>query len=178
MFALLIIKQMGTVIDKFKWDVINLSDNMRPFAYSLTKDMEDAKDLVQETVYKALRYQDKFATGTNIKAWMFIIMKNIFINNYRKKATQNVVNDSSEDQYIINSTRQTVVNDGYNRLIMKDINNAIDSLNNDIKTPFLLHYEGFKYHEIAEELALPLGTVKSRIFIARKALKESLSVYA
>ena len=178
MFAFLIIKQMGTVIEKFQWDVINLSDNMRPFAYSLTKDMEDAKDLVQETVYKALRYQDKFATGTNVKAWMFIIMKNIFINNYRKKATQNVVKDNSEDQYIINSTSKTVANDGYNRLIMKDINNAIDSLNNDIKTPFLLHYEGFKYHEIAEELALPLGTVKSRIFIARKALKESLSAYA
>ena len=109
---------------------------------------------------------------------MFIIMKNIFINNYRKKSTQNTINDSSDDQYIINSGKQTVNNDGYNRLIMKDINKAIDALNSDIKKPFILHYEGFKYQEIAEELALPLGTVKSRIFIARKALKESLNVYA
>ena len=169
---------METTIDKFQWDVISLSNNMRPFAYSLTKDMEDAKDLIQETVYKALKYKDKFAAGTNVKAWMFIIMKNIFINNYRKKSTQNTINDSSDDQYIINSGKQTVNNDGYNRLIMKDINNAIDALNSDIKKPFILHYEGFKYQEIAEELALPLVTVKSRIFIARKALKESLNVYA
>ena len=169
---------MGVAIDNFQWDVINLSDTMRPFAYSLTKDMEDAKDLIQETVYKALKYKDKFATGTNVKAWMFIIMKNIFINNYRKKSTQNVVNDSSDNQYLLNSTSQTVSNDGYNRLMRKDIDKAINDLNRDIKTPFLLHYEGFKYQEIAEELALPLGTVKSRIFIARKALKESLSIYA
>ena len=95
-----------------------------------------------------------------------------------RKSTQNVVNDHSENQHLLNSGRQTVSNDGYNRLIMKDINEAINGLNTDIKTPFLLHYEGFKYQEIAEELALPLGTVKSRIFIARKALKESLNVYA
>ena len=169
---------MAEATDLFQLNVINLSYNMRAFAFSLTKDMEDAKDLIQETIYKALRYKDKFAEGTNIKAWMFIIMKNIFINNYRRKSTQNVIHDSSDEQYLLNSTKQTVSNDGYNRLVMKDIHYAINELNSDIKVPFLLHYEGFKYHEIAEELALPLGTVKSRIFIARKALKEALNIYA
>ncbi len=169
---------MIATINNFQSDIIALTATMRPFAYSLTKDIDDAKDLVQETVFKALKYKDKFHEGTNIKAWLYTIMRNIFINDYRKKVKQNTVTDNSENQFLINSSPVTAWNDGERKMIMKDINKAIDNLQNEIRIPFSMHYEGFKYHEIAEELALPLGTVKSRIFIARKALQSQLQMYA
>ena len=139
--------------------------------------MEESKDLVQETVFKALRYKDKFNEGTNLKAWMFTIMRNIFINNYRRKVKQNTIIDTSENNYVINSSPITARNDGENKMVMKDINNAIEVLQDEVKVPFMMHFEGFKYQEIADELALPLGTVKSRIFFARKELKKKLYMY-
>ncbi|MCX8478906.1 MAG: RNA polymerase sigma factor [Chitinophagales bacterium] len=159
-------------------DIIRLSGTMRPFAYSLTKDMDDAKDLVQETIFKALKYKDKFAEGTNIKAWLYTIMRNIFINDYRRKVKQNTVTDNTETKFILNSTTKTEHNLGVNNLVMKDIDLAMRDLKSEVKVPFMMHFEGFKYQEIAEELDLPLGTVKSRIFIARKELQESLKAYA
>jgi RNA polymerase sigma-70 factor (ECF subfamily) len=159
-------------------DIIRLSGMMRPFAYSLTKDMDDAKDLVQETVFKALKYKDKFAEGTNIKAWLYTIMRNIFINDYRRKVKQNTVTDNTETKYILNSTSKTERNLGENNMVMKDIDLAMRDLKAEVKVPFMMHFEGFKYQEIADELELPLGTVKSRIFIARKELQESLKAYA
>jgi RNA polymerase sigma-70 factor (ECF subfamily) len=169
---------MTTTINNFQSDIIKISAAMRPFAYSLTKDMDDAKDLVQETLFKALKYKDKFSEGTNIKAWLYTIMRNIFINNYRRKVKQNTLVDTSENQFLINSTSNVVRNQGENNMIMKDISTAINELKPDVKVPFMMHFEGFKYQEIAEELALPLGTVKSRIFIARKELKDTLNIYA
>ncbi|MEN9522318.1 MAG: hypothetical protein RL065_695 [Bacteroidota bacterium] len=169
---------MIATINNFQQDIIKISSAMRPFAYSLTKDMDDAKDLVQETIFKALKYKDKFSEGTNIKAWLYTIMRNIFINNYRRKVKQNTFIDSSDNQFLINSTPITIRNQGENNMMMKDISNAIDGLKPDVKMPFMMHFEGFKYQEIAEELALPLGTVKSRIFIARKELQENLNIYA
>ena len=169
---------MTTSINNFQSDIIKISAAMRPFAYSLTKDMDDAKDLVQETLFKALKYKDKFSEGTNIKAWLYTIMRNIFINNYRRKVKQNTLVDTSDNQFLINSTSNVVRNQGENNMIMKDISTAINELKPDVKVPFMMHFEGFKYQEIAEELALPLGTVKSRIFIARKELKDTLNIYA
>ncbi len=168
---------MEASLDHFQTDIINFSATLRPFAYNLTKDMEEAKDLVQETVFKALRYKDKFNEGTNLKAWMFTIMRNIFINNYRRKVKQNTIVDTSDNQYVINSSPIVARNDGENKMVMKDITNAIEVLQDEVKVPFMMHFEGFKYQEIAEELALPLGTVKSRIFFARKELKKKLYMY-
>ena len=168
---------MNGTIDSFQSEIINFSATLRPFAYNLTKDVDDAKDLVQETIFKALRYKDKFAEGTNIKAWMFTIMRNIFINDYRRKVKQNTIVDTSENNYIINSSSKTAKNDGENKMVMQDLTQAIGILNEDVKTPFMMHFEGFKYQEIADELALPLGTVKSRIFFARKELKKKLYMY-
>ncbi len=168
---------MEAALDHFQTDIINFSATLRPFAYNLTKDMEEAKDLVQETVFKALRYKDKFNEGTNLKAWMFTIMRNIFINNYRRKVKQNTIVDTSDNQYVINSSPIVARNDGENKMVMKDITNAIEVLQDEVKVPFMMHFEGFKYQEIAEELALPLGTVKSRIFFARKELKKKLYMY-
>ncbi len=168
---------MEATANKYQSEIISFASTLKPFAYNLTKDVEESKDLVQETVFKALRYKDKFNEGTNLKAWMFTIMRNIFINNYRRKVKQNTIIDTSENNYVINSSPITARNDGENKMVMKDINNAIEVLQDEVKVPFMMHFEGFKYQEIADELALPLGTVKSRIFFARKELKKKLYMY-
>ena len=150
----------------------DLSGLLHSFAYNLTKNVEDAKDLYQETAYRAVTNRDKFRPGTNFKAWLFTIMKNIFINNYRRKAKANTIIDSTDNMHFINSGSATISNDANSNILMKELTQMIDSLEDSIKIPFEMHYQGFKYQEIADELELPLGTVKSRIFFARRALKE------
>lgn len=149
-----------------------LSRILHSFAYSLTKNVEDAKDLFQETAYRAMTNRDKFRPGTNFKAWLFTIMKNIFINNYRKKMKANTIMDSTDNNHYINSGKQIVRNESGSNILMNELNNMINGLDDSLKVPFVMHYEGFKYQEIADHLELPLGTVKSRIFFARKELKE------
>lgn len=149
-----------------------MSSVLKSFAYNLTKNGEEAKDLFQETAYRAMRNREKFNPGTNFKAWLFTIMKNIFINNYRKKVKANTIIDSTNNLYYINSGSQTIANSGETNILMKELKGMISNLDDSIKIPFMMHYEGYKYQEIAEELTLPLGTIKSRIFFARKALKQ------
>ena len=132
---------------------------LHSFAFNLTKNMEDAKDLYQETAYRAMTNMDKFRPGTNFKAWLFTIMKNIFINNYRKKVKSNTIVDSTDNLYYINSGDVAISNRAESNILMDEL------------VPFLMHYQGYKYQEIADHLDLPLGTVKSRIFFARKELK-------
>lgn len=151
-----------------------LSRILHSFAYSLTKNVEDAKDLFQETAFRAMTNRDKFRPGTNFKAWLFTIMKNIFINNYRKKMKANTIMDSTDNNHYINSGSQVVRNDSGSNILMQELHNMIDHLDETLKVPFVMHYEGFKYQEIADQLELPLGTVKSRIFFARKELKEKI----
>ena len=153
------------------------ADPLKPFAVSLTRDQEIAKDLFQETLYKALANQDKYSTGTNIKAWLFTIMRNIFINDYRRKAKQRIIFDNSTNETLINSGKIVVSNGGENSLQLKEINKAIYQLPQIFKIPFLLYFEGYRYHEISESLNEPLGTIKSRIHFARKLLKEQLNRY-
>lgn len=147
---------------------------LNSFAYNLTKNAEEAKDLFQETAFRALTNRDKFRPGTNFKAWLFTIMKNIFINNYRKRVKANTIFDSTDNNYYINSGSVTIKNDSDSQIMMKELWRMIDELDESIRVPFVMHYEGFKYQEIADHLDLPLGTVKSRIFFARKALKEKI----
>ena len=153
-----------------------LSVLLQSFAYNLTKNQEDAKDLFQETAFRALTNRDKFNPGTNFKAWSFTIMKNIFINNYRKKVKANTIMDSTDNMYFINSGSTTISNGAESSMLMDELTAMIESLDDSIRIPFLMHYQGFKYQEIADELNLPLGTVKSRIFFARKELKELIGV--
>lgn len=153
------------------------ADPLKPFAVSLTRDQEIAKDLFQETLYKALANQDKYSTGTNIKAWLFTIMRNIFINDYRRKAKQRMIFDSASNEALINSGKIIVCNGGENSLQLKEIQKAIYQLPQIFKIPFLLYFEGYRYHEISESLNEPLGTIKSRIHFARKLLKEQLIRY-
>jgi RNA polymerase sigma-70 factor (ECF subfamily) len=150
-----------------------LASVLNTFAYNLTKNVEDAKDLFQETAFRALSNRDKFRPGTNFKAWLFTIMKNIFINNYRKKMKSNTIQDSTDNMYYINAGGM-VGNHAESNIMMNELQRMIDNLDQTLRIPFVMHYEGHKYQEIADNLELPLGTVKSRIFFARKELKEMI----
>jgi len=150
---------------------------LRGYAMKLTQDPEDANDLVQETMLKAFKNKDKFEDGTNLKGWLYTIMKNIFINNYRRMVKGHVVSDDTENQYYINQAAGSVRNEGDGRLILKEAHNAINLLSDNLRTPFMMSYEGYKYEEIAKFLSVPLGTVKIRIHVARQKLKKTLSAY-
>jgi len=156
----------------FHTQLDSMSVLLHSFAFNLTKNTEDAKDLYQETAYRAITNMDKFRPGTNFKAWLFTIMKNIFINNYRKKAKANTIVDSTDNLYYINSTVDAIANRAESSMMMKELVTLIEKLDDSIRVPFLMHYQGYKYQEIADYLDLPLGTVKSRIFFARKELKD------
>ncbi|HEX2629774.1 MAG TPA: RNA polymerase sigma factor [Chitinophagaceae bacterium] len=162
---------------EFNEMLLTNADFLKPFAINLTRDSEAANDLYQETLYKALANKEKYNAGTNIKAWLFTIMRNIFINNYRRKAKQKTIFDSTPNDYLINLKQATVANNAETNLRMKEINTAIQQLPEIFKTPFLLYFDGYKYNEIADVLHEPLGTIKSRIHFARKLLKEQISRY-
>jgi RNA polymerase sigma-70 factor (ECF subfamily) len=150
------------------------TDFLKPFAVTLTKDHEAAKDLLQETMYRALANQEKYSVGTNIKAWLYTIMRNIFINNYRRKSKQNTIFDNSSNDFLLNYNQQAVDNGAESNLRMKDVYQALHNLPDIFKQPFMLYFEGYKYHEIADALQEPLGTIKSRIHFARRLLKEEI----
>lgn len=157
--------------------LLDNADFLRPFAVNLTKDSEAANDLYQETLYKALANHEKYNAGTNIKAWLFTIMRNIFINNYRRKAKQRTIFDNTPEDYLINLKQSAIPNGAESSLRVKEINTAIDHLPEIFKMPFLLYIDGYKYQEISDYLHEPLGTIKSRIHFARKLLKEQVSRY-
>ena len=161
---------------EFTQNFDDLSPSLRSFAFNLTKDSEESKDLYQETAVRAMTNRDKFRAGTNLKAWLFTIMKNIFINNYRKKSKVNTIIDSTDNLYFINSSSTIISNGAGTNILMEELGQMINDLDESIRVPFEMHYEGFKYQEIADHLQLPLGTVKSRIFFARKALKKAIKV--
>lgn len=159
---------------EFHAQLDKLSALLQAFAYNLTKNVEEAKDLFQETAYRAITNRDKFRPGTNFKAWLFTIMKNIFINNYRKKVKSNTIMDSTDNLYYLNSGMTTINNGAESNIIIEELTEMVENLDTTIRIPFLMHYQGFKYQEIADQLSLPLGTVKSRIFFARKELKDKI----
>jgi RNA polymerase sigma factor (sigma-70 family) len=161
----------------FSQMLVTNADFLKPFAINLTRDTEEANDLYQETLYKALANQEKYNVGTNIKAWLFTIMRNIFINNYRRKAKQRTIFDSSANDFLINQGSAVISNNAESTLRIKEIREAIQQLPGIFKTPFLLYFDGYKYNEIADMLSEPLGTIKSRIHFARKLLKEQVSRY-
>jgi RNA polymerase sigma factor (sigma-70 family) len=160
---------------EFNQMLLKNTEYLKPFAITLTRDNEVAKDLLQETMYRALANKEKYNAGTNIKAWLYTIMRNIFINNYRRKSKQNTVFDHTQNDFLLNHNQATVNNEAENGLKLKEINKAIHNLPHIFRNPFMLYFEGYKYHEIAELLNEPLGTIKSRIHFARKLLKEQLA---
>lgn len=163
---------------EFSYSLHEMTKSLRPFALRLTKDTEKANDLLQETVLKAFSNREKYAEGTNLKAWLYTIMKNTFITSYQRMMRRNTFIDTTDNLHYINSTNHNIENLAFTNFAMKDIKNAINQLNDVYKIPFMMHYKGFKYHEIAEKLNIPIGTVKNRIHIARKELKSVLGNYS
>jgi RNA polymerase sigma factor (sigma-70 family) len=150
---------------------------LKPFAFTLTHDNEDAKDLCQETIYRALANKDKYNVGTNLKAWLYTIMRNIFINNYRRKAKQSNIFDNRSEDYLLNQGQSAVANEAIAGINLKEVKQIIYQLPAIFRNPFLLYFDGYKYHEIAAMLEEPLGTIKSRIHFARKLLKTEIRRY-
>ncbi len=144
------------------------------FACSLTGNQEDANDLYQETVYRAYKNKDRFIPGTNLNAWVMTIMRNIFINDYRRKKRYQTVNQPIEAEYVWSDSAATISNLGESSVTTEELYNLIDQLDDKLKIPFLMHFEGYKYNEIADHFQLPIGTIKSRIFFARKKLQRGV----
>ncbi len=162
---------------EFSRKLISLHDNLSYFANTLTNNREEAKDLIQDTYLKALTHQDKFESDTNLKAWTYTIMKNTFINNYRRNQKANTIVDNTEDLYYLNIPRKSDFVSPESEINTKEIKAGIAKLETDQRLPFEMHTEGYKYKEIAESLNLSIGTVKSRIFFTRKKLMESLKEF-
>lgn len=148
---------------------------LEPASIALTHSREEAKDLIQDTLYRALINREKYKEGTNIRAWLYTIMRNIFINNYRRKKRFSKVTTEVPQDYFMFQTDKTAQNDGLMHCGLSEIKGAIDRLPDIFRLSFELHYIGYKYQEIADTLREPLGTIKSRIHFARKILATKLS---
>ncbi|NRB62541.1 MAG: RNA polymerase sigma factor [Saprospiraceae bacterium] len=149
-----------------------ISGSLRAFSLKLTGNASDAEDLYQDTALRIITNADKYRQGTNFKAWAVTIMRNIFINNYRKKVRRNMIIDQTPNNYYLNSGDKTVINEGEANVAFDELLSMVDRLPEDFRRPFMMAYKGFKYEEIADELESPLGTIKSRIFFARKKLQK------
>lgn len=158
----------------FRKDLIGVQGELLRFAYKLTTDREEANDLLQETSLKALDNEDKFMPDTNFKGWMYTIMRNIFINNYRKIVRDQTFVDQTDNLYHLNLPQESSIVSTESSYDLKEMHRIVNSLPKEYKLPFSMHVSGFKYREIAEKLHLPLGTVKSRIFFTRQKLQEEL----
>lgn len=153
-------------------------DALHRFAISFTNDIDDANDLVQDTLVKGIRYAAQYNENTNLKAWLYTILKNTFINDYRRKSKANGIFTVTEDISSSQLKKSASGNLGENKCMMDDIQFALKKLHPDYYIPFTKYFEGYKYHEIAQNMDIPIGTVKTRIHIARKMLKKDLKMYS
>ncbi len=163
--------------DSFKSSVIGMQGNLLSFALKLTLNEEEAHDLVQETTLKALDNEEKFVDHANFHGWMMTIMRNIFINNYRKRVRENTLFNRTEELYHLSLTHDTDVEMPDGAYAAGEISALLRSFPADYRAPFTLHIAGYKYVEISQKLDMPLGTVKSRIFFTRKRLRQLLKDY-
>lgn len=161
----------------FEEKLLTLQGNMLNFAYMLTSNRDDAYDLLQDTTLKVLDNEEKYVENTNFKGWVFTIMRNIFINNYRKVAREATMVDQTEDLYHLNLSQDSGLETPEGGIAVDEITRAINSFSDEYRIPFSMHVSGYKYSEIAEKMDLPLGTVKSRIFFARQRLQDILKDY-
>lgn len=162
---------------KFKENLIGLQSKMLSFAFSLTSNRDDAYDLMQDTTYKALTNENKYARNVNFKGWVFTIMRNTFINGYRRKARSGIVSETADATERLRSVEDHTVESPEGAYCAREITEAVNRFSEEYRRPFAMHLAGYKYTEIAEKLGLPTGTVKSRIYVARKRLREQFSDY-
>jgi RNA polymerase sigma-70 factor (ECF subfamily) len=156
---------------EFNHQMISYQNRLQRFAYSLVLDKEEAHDLVQETYLKAFSYREKLTDFSNLRVWIMTIMKNLFINNYRRtNKGRDIINEKMAIMKDLDPGFEST--DSY--YTQNEINKALDQLNDELRVPFMKYVNGFKYREIADEMGLQIGTVKSRIFTARQQLMERL----
>lgn len=159
---------------EFDMQLSGLSPTLKAFTRKFTSNREESFDLVQDTILKALTYRDKFREDTNLKGWLFTIMRNTFINNYRKNKRARTSHDDTKDLYYLNVEDTHTFNSPSQRFEYNDMWKQIHSLREELQTPFKMHTSGYKYTEISDHLGIPVGTVKNRIFHARKELQSKL----
>jgi len=159
---------------EFNARILQEKSSLKNFALSLTHNSDDALDLLQDTYLKAIMYRRQFEDSTNLRAWLFTIMKNTFINAYRRNRRMKQLISREDSLALSRAAQQNSHNHSEGRIIAKEIIHHINLLDEQYKVPFTRYYTGYKYEEIAREMRLPLGTVKSRIFIARKLLMDAL----
>ncbi len=160
--------------NNFGAEIIGLKPSLMRYAYSLTFNIDDTKDLVQETFFKALNNKDKFDEATNIKAWLYTIMRNTFINDYRRRIKKQAIFSEDVHEYVLNNRpADTSPESDYN---YRELTVMVNSLQPEFRIPFQMHESGFKYQEIADELGLHLGTVKSRIHFSRQKLMAKMKM--
>ena len=162
----------------FQAKLLSVQRNLLNFAYTLTSNRDDAYDLLQDTTLKALDNEDKYVANTNFKGWVFTIMRNLFINKYRQNMRLSVVVDRSDDLYQLNLSQDSGLDTPEGTVTTNEINDVIASFAPEFRVPFSMFVAGYKYAEIAQRMGLPLGTVKSRIFLARKNCRQYLSITA
>ena len=161
----------------FQSKLLEIQNNMLKFAYTLTANRDDAYDLLQDTTLKGLDNEEKYVDNVNFKGWVFTIMRNLFINDYRKASRKATVSDQSEDQYLLNLPQDSGYETPDGSMAVQEIHRVINSFSDDYRVPFSMHLQGYRYAEIAEETGLPLGTVKSRIYFARQRLQTELQEF-
>lgn len=158
----------------FAQDLLSVQTELLNFAYKLTADREEANDLLQETSLKALDNEDKYTAETNFKGWIYTIMRNIFINNYRKALRDQTYVDQTDNQFYLNQNIDIEGDSTEGSYDLKEMRRIVNALPKVYRIPFSMYVSGFKYREIADKLGLPLGTVKSRIYFTRQKLQEEL----
>ena len=158
----------------FAQDLLSVQTELLNFAYKLTADREEANDLLQETSLKALDNEDKYTAETNFKGWIYTIMRNIFINNYRKALRDQTYVDQTDNQFYLNQNIDIEGDSTEGSYDLKEMSRIVNALPKEYRIPFSMYVSGFKYREIADKLGLPLGTVKSRIYFTRQKLQEEL----
>jgi RNA polymerase sigma factor (sigma-70 family) len=158
----------------FSSELVDLRPALYGFSRHFTFDREEAADLVQDTLLKALTYQDKYQRDTNLKGWLYTIMRNIFINNYRRAKRMVFTNDGAIEQKVLNVKEEYTFYKPGDATELKEVWRNINGLKDELSTPFKMHLTGYKYHEIARTLKIPLGTVKNRIFHARQLIKHQI----
>lgn len=160
--------------ESFTRDLINVQNDLLRFAYKLTANHEDANDLLQETSLKALDNEEKYAAENNFKGWMYTIMRNLFINNYRKAVRDQTYVDQTDNLFYLNQSIDLADESTESSHDLKEIRRVVNALPKEYRIPFAMYVSGFKYREIADKLGLPLGTVKSRIYFTRQKLQQEL----
>lgn len=158
----------------FTQNLLSLQGDLFNFACKLTANREEANDLLQETSLKALDNVEKYSNETNFKGWMYTMMRNIFINNYRKTLRDQTYVDQTDSLYYLNQSLDIESESTETTYDMKEMRRIVNSLDKEYRIPFAMYIAGFKYREIAEKLDLPIGTIKSRIFFTRQRLQEEL----